>query len=470
MKSGTVAAGVWLVAAGWAAAQGPAMPPAAVVPPASPPAAAAPNGYVTAPPAGPTSPFPTVGAPPGDAPYLPPESWGSGGGRAGPVFYADAAFLLYRVRAGNLPTTASALPVGVLNVTTTDPLTAVVTQTPVPVSITSSTTFGSALQYGSQNGARLNLGFWCDPEETWGLEAVGMFTQRGIDHFGAQGINSSPLSINTGVTPNVLVLTGGAASEVPGNPVVLVRQSQTTTTGSSSNDLYGGQLNARCIGLRIGCFDFGGLLGFRYLYFRDDVSVNSTTTLTQPPGVTDPAGSDTSTNLAYSSADRIVTYNHFYGGQLGVDMDAKFGSFFFYTRFTAAAGEMAQTARVSGVTQMINNDPLHPTPGSMTLPGGLLSAPGDQGSHTRSRISFIPEVNLKLGYQFTTWLRGYVGYDALDISSVARAGSSTVQTNFNSNVTVAGTTNTVSLAQPTFHFADSTVFVQGLTFGLQLMY
>ena len=80
------------------------------------------------------------------------------------------------------------------------------------------------------------------------------------------------------------------------------------------------------------------------------------------------------------------------------------------------------------------------------------------------------EVNLKLGYQFTTWLRGYVGYDALELNHVARAGDSTVLTSYNTAVSVAGSTNTVSLSQPTFAFSQHDVLVQGLTFGFEVTY
>ena len=85
---------------------------------------------------------------------------------------------------------------------------------------------------------------------------------------------------------------------------------------------------------------------------------------------------------------------------------------------------------------------MKPRPG---VTGGLLASPADNGTHHRNRVSFIPEANLKVGYQVTTWLRGYVGYDALSLGHVARAGTLATINTLNSTVSVANsTTNAVS--------------------------
>ena len=43
-------------------------------------------------------------------------------------------------------------------------------------------------------------------------------------------------------------------------------------------------------------------------------------------------------------------------------------------------------------------------------------------TYTRDRFTVVPEVGVNLGYQFTSYLRGSLGYNFLYWSSVARAG------------------------------------------------
>src|SRR5262249_17740704 len=147
----------------------------------------------------------------------------------------------------------------------------------------------------------------------------------------------------------------------------------------------------------------------------------------------------------------------------------KCGAFFLYARAKLALGDMHQVAQPNGATQIINPDP-RTLPASTTTPGGILSSPGDVGRISRDRFAYLPELNLKLGYQFTSWLRAYVGYDALLIGHAARAGDSSTINPINSNVSVAGSSSTASVAQPTFRFRDSDVWAQGLTFGMEVRY
>ncbi len=471
-----------LVGAGWTMAQGPAAAPAAL------PISSAVNhssNYQVYPTIGDSGTMQQTPAPATDRPScIPAEACAPGSG--GAMIYADADYLLYKVRNGNIPPTASVVPVGLISVNVTDQLTTapggpIFNSTPsvvgfAPVSIVSNAAFGtgSKTDYGSQNGARFYLGFWGDSEKTWGLEAVGMFLDRGIDHFSAvSGESPNQFIIDTGFSRNLFLVSGTSQALLSSFPVLVVRQSQTSIVGNGSNDLYGGELNARCVGVRLGCVDFGGLLGFRYLLYKDELTVASNTSLVHPDGfpLTDgDASASLSQNLNFSTLDRIRIWNQFFGGQAGIDIDAKFGSFFINLRGKVAVGDMHQMAQVDGVTMVVNNDPTHITPASSTTLGGLLSSPADSGQHIRDRFTYIPEMNLKVGYQFTNWLRGYVGYDVMVIGNAARAGDSTVTNTINTAVSVAGSNNNITIAQPTFRFQDRDVMIQGLTFGMELTY
>jgi hypothetical protein len=482
MKSGFLGAIAFLlVSAGWAAAQAPAAQPAPGAPAAGGPAPPS-GGFVY--PNGPVAdePIPSLSGPVPNGSCLPDGACVPGGG-GGCVLYGEADYLLFRIRDSRIPNTATVVPVGLLATPTTNAATTITPAgTPAgtttttqsnfaTASITSNGAFANGLktEFSSQNGGRFRLGFWADPEQTWGLEATGLLLERGTDHFSAvQGAAPNQFVVPGG-TANQSLIVGGVLTPVSSTQVFLPRASTASLVGSASNTLYGGEINARCVGLRFGCVDVGGLFGFRYLLYKDELGFVNNVRLFLPPGFSDPAGAGFTRDLDFTSADRIRMWNHFFGGQAGIDMDIKFGSFFIYARGQLALGDMHQVAQVDGLTQVNNRTP-GTSPPSNTVLGGLLSSPVDLGHHSRDRFSYIPEVNVKFGYQFTSWLRGYVGYDALVIGHAGRAGDSSTTSTVNSNVSVAGSSATVNVNQPTFRFRDTDVWAQGLTFGMEVRY
>ena len=64
------------------------------------------------------------------------------------------------------------------------------------------------------------------------------------------------------------------------------------------------------------------------------------------------------------------------------------------------------------------------TPGAnvTSAPTGLLAQTSNIGRHGGSHFAFVPEVDLKIGYQLTDNLMVFVGYSALYMSDVVRPG------------------------------------------------
>lgn len=415
---------------------------------------------------------------------------GAAVGPSGPSFYVDADFLLWRIRKPTIPDTASVIPVALLSVETTD----LIQTTPggaatpagnrtvgfAPVSIVSNAVFPSkAIDYGEQPGVRTTLGFWFDSDQDLGLEGSFFYLDKNSFDFGAVTGNSvNQFVINSGFNQNVFLVQtvmGQTQRTLQGtNPLIFVRQTTSSLVGSASNALYGTELNLRCTTLRYGCLTIGGLAGFRYLDFHEDLNINNNVRLFRPadfPVTAGDASGALSSDLSYSTTDTIRTYNHFYGGQVGVDMEFLWNRFFLDARGKIAVGAMHQVVNIDSRTLTINNDAARPnSPPSGVALGGLLTSPLDSGRHTRDRISFVPEANLKIGYQVTSWLRGYVGYDFISFSQVVRPGAQSGISTLNTNVTVANSTNQVNVNQPTFRFTDSNVWAQGLTFGLEMRY
>ncbi|MFM7150002.1 MAG: BBP7 family outer membrane beta-barrel protein [Gemmataceae bacterium] len=357
----------------------------------------------------------------------------------------------------------------------------------LPFSVQSNVDFagGPKSNIGSQNGARFRLGFWDDSDETWGMESSFFFISRGGEEVSGSPVTQSQFALDTGFTQQafLIVIPAGTISggtTLPSiqpfpsgnNSIVLPYSSITGIAASVSTEMLGADVNGRWTSVRFGSCTFGGLAGFRWIGFRDELSASSYTQMQQIPGLSlnyPPINGQPSVtfgefgNLFLATYDRIRIWNHFFGGQVGVDMNAQFGGLFLDSRIKLGVGTMVQCANVTSTTVQVGFQ-------GFTSAGGLLSSPSDQGNHSRCRFAFVPEYNGRIGYDFTNWLRGYVGYDALYMTGVARASNSSKISTINSTIQVGSNTQQVTVAQPTFRFSDSDLWVQGISFGLEVTY
>jgi hypothetical protein len=195
-----------------------------------------------------------------------------------------------------------------------------------------------------------------------------------------------------------------------------------------------------------------------------------------------PLGSTTGATVVSQTIDSVRTRNTFYGGQIGASVLGYWGPFFFSAQEKLGLGGMCQNATIDGATttQVTTVADRPGTPigsGSLTTvfpptstPGGLLIGPGGVGRHTRCRIAFLSDTNLKFGYVVCPWCRAHFGYDVLNVTNVVRPGGVSGLSTSTVSATVAGTGTTVSVAQPTFNFHDSTVLLQGINFGVEFLY
>jgi hypothetical protein len=412
--------------------------------------------------------------------------------------YLSGDYLLWRLRKQSVPSNVLAVPQGVLAVTTADlfftqnPNTGAITPIQSPTgTLGPVTTFlpfsaqtvatlanGNTIDLGEQPGGRITAGFWFNPEQDFGIEASAFFIDKRTSDFNATSINRpDQFVINTGVAVNDILLNP-ATFNAPAtqtilqtNPVVVIRQTTSTVFESGSTSMWGGQVNARSTCLQFGCMTVGGLAGFRYLDVSEELSVSNSIELRQPttsnPALITPFDSAIPALITYQTHDVLQTHNHFYGGQLGVETEILCGRFFFDARNLLGVGVMHEVVNVASATVSTGVPSI---PDGTVQAGGSLTGPLDNGKHSRDRICWVDEVNLKLGYDFCHWLRGYVGYDLIYIYRVARpsdqAGISTLAT----TVQVGNNFTNINVNQPTFHFRDTSFTAQGLNFGLELRY
>ncbi len=440
--------------------------------------------------------------------------------------YGSSDFLVWKIKSGTIPGLVSTVPVGIittntLNTTQTpDGVTtgqSIAFQTFAPLTIQSSASLasGNKLDVGDQFGGRFTAGMWLDSDQSLGIEGSGFFITRKTAGFQSsvggsadQSLISLPGSNNIfivtpGTAPTaglpvttttnstittVTTTTGGPTTTTtsngstsstttgtpgtPGTPststlsqtfaAFAVRQAMSNIVDSGSTGMWGAELNARCTSPSLGAVS--GIFGFRYLNFHEDLGIADSFQFFQPQGFQNlPNFSNFPTNFSYTTADMIRTSNQFYGGQLGVDLDMYIGNFTIDFVAKAALGVMHETVNVFGV----NSNSLN---GGAVMSGGLLSSAADQGNHTRDRIAFVPEINLKLGYQILSCLRFYVGYDCLYLSSVVRPGEQTGLSTTTIQANVGGTNSQITVNQPAFRLKANDLVVNGINFGMEFRY
>ncbi len=410
--------------------------------------------------------------------------------------WVNAEFLLWKIRGGSLPSLTARPPVGVLTVTATDrertrlasgavtPFT-VVDQTigffPVTLEVVPTIPSG-AIELGQHTGVRFGGGMWLTPEQELGVETSFYFLGKKSRNFHSTAANENGQFIFT--TPfsdrdfELQVPAGGGAPTrtlIATRPLFFVRQANSELFGTASTTSWGGEANIRSTFAWVGSVGIGGLVGFRYVDFHEDFDLGGRFSLFRPniPGYADPPFSNVAGRMDILTRDTILAKNRFYGAQVGLDFEGNWNGLFVSLRPRIALGGVHQVVKIEGSSTTVLDGVT-----TRVTPGGLLFAPLDVGRTSRDRFSLIPELNLKVGYNFTPWLRGHIGYDIMGFYHMVRPGDVTVTSSTTTTLTsapAAGTTGTssttaVTVTQPTFRFRDSDILIQGINFGVELRY
>src|SRR6185437_2298682 len=241
--------------------------------------------------------------------------------------------------------------------------------------------------YNPLSGLRVRGGWWFSDSHCLGIDVGGFFLGEGVNRFSAASNGAE--DIEAVATPNGL---SGAFSSV------------------NTSQLWGGQANLRS-NLCCGCNWFiDGLAGFRYLGLHDSLRAQENLAVISSQNPNLPVGS------TFVVTDRFSTQNNFYGGQIGGIGEYRIGRWSVDLRTTVAFGVTQQSVDISGTT-------LTQAPGlaPQLSQGGLLAQSSNIGHHTHDQFSVVPEIGINLGYQFTHHIRGFVRYNFLYWSSVARA-------------------------------------------------
>ncbi len=198
--------------------------------------------------------------------------------------------------------------------------------------------------------------------------------------------------------------------------------------------------------------------GYRYARLGEQLSVFESISI--------PAGSTPVPAGEYNVQDHFKTTNDFNGVELGLHYQHHHCRWFVDLRPRLAFGNVRQQIEIDGSTRYA------PTTGAaINESGGLLALAGTNiGNTTRDQFSFMPQLDLELGYRFSDRLAMTVGYSFLYWMRVARPGE---QIDFNVNPNHFPTSNPFAPPSggppfdPSPQNADAAFWAQGLNFGFE---
>jgi hypothetical protein len=426
LQAGVVAVTVCGVALGQSGS-GPAQPP-----PRS--AGATDVAGALPPPSLPTAP---VACPP-DSLWSPAACDCPGCGPAG-HFWVGLDYLLWQVKGDSLPPLVTTSPAG------TPRAQAGVEGTPGV-----STLFGgSHVNDDWRSGGRVRVGSWLDCQQTLGVEANFFMLANAASWFDAASSGTPIVS-----RPFFNAVTGQPDAELIAFPGI----ASGTVSVRDTSTLLGAGFWLRCNLCCEDCYRVDALLGYRYLGLTDRLAVTEDLVSTDPNSPTTPLGTRLTVN------DQFYTANDFHGADLGLTGEFRRGPWALEWLAKVAVGPNAGVVDVGGTTTVA-------VPGfaPKTAAGGLLALSSNSGHFNKNRVSVVPEVGARLGYQFTPHLRAFVGYDFLYWTDVVRPGGQ-IDTTVNPNLLPPVVSPVTGPNRPAPRLTTSDVWVQGLSLGLEVRY
>jgi len=311
---------------------------------------------------------------------------------------------------------------------------------------------GKDVDTDEHHGGRFTLGVWLTQARDLGLEASGFIlpessVQRSVSSSGQPGSQDLFIPFFDVTRPGESTTLLSEAGEFAG-----------TAQESLTTSLDGAELNVVRRLVASPAWRLELLGGFRYLRLNERLTFSTSSPLIQQPAD------------IFRTEDAFETDNSFYGGQLGVRSEHRWGRFFVQVAGTVGLGAMHQAVDIRG-SLVANEFTQFGEP--HTFPGGYFAQPTNIGEHARDVFAVLPEGRVTLGLQLTPWAALTVGYTFLYASDVVRPGDQIdrgINPTQNPSFTGAVPAPLVGPARPAFRVHGADVWAQGLTVGVALRY
>ncbi len=300
---------------------------------------------------------------------------------------------------------------------------------------------GTRVNGGGRSGGRFVLGWWADACNRVEAEWFGL-AQSSANY--SQSSTGDPILAR----PFFNLGTGAQDSNVLAFPGQLSGNVQIAETSNFVGAAIRAATNVICSNNCSYNHSVDFVYGYRYLRLRENLSIDSSLEVTDPQSPL--------LGTTFASNDSFTATNNFNGAMIGV-MATNCGTCWsLVTSGRLGIGGTWERVVIDGQSTATQNDQ------STTSPGGLLAMPTNIGNYKRTAFSVVPEVELKVGYNWTPRLKFTIGYDLIYWSRVARPGS---QIDTFVNTSQASGQPLVGTPGPLFPFRETDLWVQGLSIG-----
>jgi hypothetical protein len=324
------------------------------------------------------------------------------------------------------------------------------------------TLFGNqAVNNNIRPGGRLMGGVWLDDYQSFALEGNYFALLTETTTFSRTSVfdgssTSDPilarpfLNVSPGINQQASILAAFPDFVVGPGPMVVNISGSVLVQESSEFQSAGG-------GGRLALTNFDAPLrlfllgGYRWLELDETLSITNAST----PGIAP------FPQTRVQSVDTFAVDNVFNGGEIGLASELVAGRFSLTFDHRLALGNMYERLVIDGRTSAIHDGFV------ASYTGGVLAQPTNIGTYSRNRFVLIPQTGVKLGFQLFQPLRLTVGYDFLYISRVLRPGD---QVNLSVNPTQTAGGLLIGTPQPQAPFNDTSIWLQGISAGLDLRF
>jgi hypothetical protein len=297
----------------------------------------------------------------------------------------------------------------------------------------------NSFDFGGVNGARLTLGGWIDNNNRFGIEGSGLIFSQPKQTFSASSVNG-----------RIPVLDVPFFSTQSSSETVLVGNRPNTVTDSDDFKVSSVELN--------GLFNVPNQLsiplilttGFRFMHFNENLTLNDA--IYQTPSLPP--------NSVLNVRDQFSTKNSFYGLQIGARSTFSYYNLSLEVLAEIAFGINHQQLNMSGQTNIDNKIILQPI--------GLFAEPTNSGTFRHNQFTFLPELQMKLGYHINKYIYPFITYHIIYIHQIIRPGNEIDRNiNLSQNPLIGGTGVLSGPATPSAQFRNTSFWMQGFSVGIE---
>ena len=347
---------------------------------------------------------------------------------------------------------------------------------------------GEEFSYDMSPGARFTFGFFGDADRRFGFETTGFFMSQ---RHNESTFVTSPTGIPVLARPFIDSLGRPVSSLVVGTPNfasgAATVDASTLSYSVEASGVWNLFRSAPGNPVQMS-LDF--LMGYRYFELREELRVESQSTLNVPDTITPlfvvgPNGTLTQVGTQITQVptlfggtqifnpstvtvvDSIRATNRFNGGQVGIRGEVRYGMFTFAGTGKLGLGHMHQTLQFDG-NSGYTNAASGRAGGAF---GGLLVNASNIGKYNNDEFAVMPEFIGNLGINVTKSVNVYLGYNFLYTNKVVRPGAqvnpvvNTAQVPFSTNYGALGRPNVSRVL-----FDQDDFWLMGINFGLQIRF